>query len=251
AMDWVNKCLKYAQMLGLPRVCALCGASPARAGYGLCAACLDELPFLGRVCGRCASPLGSGEICGKCQVRPPPYECLSAVFQYAEPVSSLIQGLKFHGRLSYARLLGELMASHLETALFTAPRLLLPVPLHRRRLRERGYNQALELARPIARQLGIPLDYRWCRRVMPTAMQSQLSVKARRGNVRNAFQVTPRPGFEHVAVIDDVLTTGHTVVELVRCLKAAGAERVDVWVCARALLHGYWDGRSTVVDSAP
>ncbi len=249
-MDWVNKCLKYAQILGLPRVCVLCGACPTRAGFGLCAACLDELPFLGRACGRCATPLGSGEICGKCQRRPPPFEHLSAVFQYAEPVSSLIQALKFHGGLSHARLLGELMAAYLEAGA-PMPRLLLPVPLHRRRLRERGYNQALELARPIARRLGIPLDYRCCLRVAATAMQSQLSVKARRGNVRNAFRVTPRPGFEHVAVIDDVLTTGHTVMELVRCLKAAGAGRVDVWVCARALLHGYWDGRSTVVDSAP
>jgi len=238
AMDWVNKCLKYAQTLGLPRVCALCGACPCRPGQGLCGACLDELPFLGRACVLCASPLGSGEICGGCLRRPPPYERLWAAFQYGEPVTTLIQGLKFHGRLSHARLLGELMVSRMPVSSSSLPRLLLPVPLHRRRLRERGYNQALELARPIARRLGIALDYRCCRRVTATAVQSQLSRAARRGNVRGAFRVRPRPGFEHVAVIDDVLTTGHTVAELVRCLKAAGAGRVEVWVCARALLHG-------------
>lgn len=230
---------RYRQMLGLLRVCTLCGACPSRPGYGLCDACFDELPFLGRACTRCASPLGSGEVCGNCLSRPPSYDRLKSAFRYTEPVASLIQGLKFHGRLSHARLLGELMASQLKVVSGTLPRLLLPVPLHRRRLRERGYNQALELARPIARCLGIPLDYRCCRRVMPTAMQSQLSVTARQSNVRGAFQVMPRPGFEHVALVDDVLTTGHTAAEIVRCLRAAGAGRVEVWVCARALLHDH------------
>ncbi len=197
-------------------------------------------------------PIAGAEVCGRCLRDPPPYERMWAAFPYGEPVSTLIQGLKFHGRLCHARLLGELMAERLLEAAPDLPRLILPVPLHRRRLRARGYNQALELARPLARRLGLPLDYRCCRRVRPTAEQSRLDEAGRRANVRGAFQVCPRPGFEHLAVVDDVLTTGETVRELVRSLKAAGAGRVDVWVCAHALLRGAaWDARPSVIDSAP
>ncbi len=233
-MDWVNNWLKNVQILP-PRVCALCGAAHCVEGLGLCAGCHGGLPWLGRACPGCALPLPASGQCGACQRRPPPYQRLLAAFHYQPPVSDLIQALKFHGVLSHARLLGEVMADVLAVAVEDRPRLMVPVPLHGRRLRQRGYNQALELARPVARRLGIPLGLHCCRRVVDTAAQSDLSAAARRRNVRNAFRARWQKGLEHVALIDDVMTTGHTVAAAVRSLRAAGAERVEVWVCARAL----------------
>ncbi len=226
-----------------PVACVSCGATAE--GAGLCPPCREDLPFLGAACPACALPLAAdaapGVLCGVCRRRPPPQACTVATFLYEEPAVGLIQGLKFQGRLLHARLLGELMAERLQVLMQSRagdlPRLLVPVPLHRRRQRERGYNQALEMARPIAARLGIPLDYGSCRRVLATARQSDLDVKARRANVRRAFRARWRPGFEHLAVVDDVMTTGHTLAEVVRCLQRAGAGRVEVWVCARAPLR--------------
>ncbi len=116
------------------------------------------------------------------------------------------------------------------------PQLILPVPLHRNRLRERGYNQALELGRPIAQRLAIPLSSRLVRRVRPTLPQSDMgSPAARRRNLTGAFQaVEPHAVVQHVAILDDVMTTGATVMELARLLRREGVRRVDVWCCARA-----------------
>ena len=134
--------------LRLPEApCALCGAP---APTGLCGGCGADLPFLGAACACCALPLaaGAGGLCGRCRTRPPPYHRTLAPFQYEPPVDYLVHGMKFGGRLDYARLLGELLASYIQRQGRDRPGLLLPVPLHPRRLRERGYNPALEIARP-------------------------------------------------------------------------------------------------------
>jgi ComF family protein len=113
------------------------------------------------------------------------------------------------------------------------PDLILPVPLHATRLRERGYNQAAEIARTVGRELSIPVDLRSCARVLATTPQSGLEQKARRRNVRGAFRVVRSPGADRIAILDDVVTTGSTVSELSKALLKAGAERVDVWAAAR------------------
>jgi ComF family protein len=147
----------------------------------------------------------------------------------------LIHGFKFHKKLGLARLLGGLMAESLRDRIDVMPEALIPVPLHRLRLCERGFNQAMELARPVSRRLECSLAHDGCRRVRATEMQSLLSADARRRNVQGVFEITRRfPG--HVAIIDDVMTTGSTVAELAQALRHAGAERVDVWVLARAAL---------------
>jgi ComF family protein len=158
---------------------------------------------------------------------------MHAPYRYAAPLDRLIPALKFGGKLAHARLLGELLAEELAASGARRPELILPVPLHARRLRERGYNQALELARPVARALGLPLETRACTRLRATAAQSGLDLKARRANLRGAFAV-PALGVKHVAVLDDVVTSGSTVAELARALARAGVERVDVWAVARA-----------------
>ncbi len=262
-MDWVDKWLKNIRPLFRP--CVLCG-DRVQASSGFCPPCLGELPWLGAaVCRRCALPLAAAaavaeeRTCGACQHHPPPYAQVWAAFRYESPISWLLQRLKYQGHVVYARLLGEVMAAEWlrQQDVLRRPELLVPVPLHPARLRQRGYNQALELARPLARILGVPLDHRSCRRLRPTAMQAGLPADRRRINVRQAFRVDfagvnagmgagmgaaevdcgvdfagpPR----HVAVIDDVLTTGATAAALTECLVAAGVARVEVWVCARTI----------------
>jgi ComF family protein len=113
------------------------------------------------------------------------------------------------------------------------PQLLIPVPLHRKRLQERGFNQAVELARPLSRQLDIPLDFSSCRRVRDTRSQSELHVRERQRNVRGAFKLSGKIEADHVALLDDVVTTGSTVTALAKVLRRTGVGRVDVWALAR------------------
>jgi len=131
--------------------------------------------------------------------------------------------------------LGELFTARLmDQATTPQPELIVPVPLHRERLRERGFNQSLEIARQVGKQLNLKIDYRSVIRVKPTPTQTDLPLKKRRSNVRNAFKVNRSIEARHITLLDDVVTTGSTTDELARCLKQSGVERVDVWTVTRA-----------------
>ncbi|MEW6352752.1 MAG: ComF family protein [Pseudomonadota bacterium] len=216
-----------------PAACALCGGAAAE--HELCAACRAELPYNDTACPRCALPLAVNALCGQCQVAPPPYDAAFSLLHYAAPVDQLVQRLKFSAKLNLARLLGELLAERLAQRAAPPPELIIPVPLHRARLRTRGFNQALEIARPIARRLRIPLDYRNCTRVRATAVQSTLPAKQRAKNVKGAFRVLKPIAARHVALVDDVMTTGSTLHECATALRAAGVATIEVWTCARAV----------------
>jgi ComF family protein len=220
-----------------PPLCLVCRA-PGHGGLDLCAGCRAELPWFCHGCAACARvlPEGAGPLCGACLRRPPPFHVTRALFHYAPPVDRLVAGLKYRSRLSHARLLGDLWAEAL-TLTGPAPELLLPVPLHPARLRERGFNQALELARPLGRRLGVSVASGLVERAVPTRPQQGLRGRERRRNVRSAFALSPAlvsAPPRHVALVDDVMTTGSTVGELARVLRRAGVERVEVWVLARA-----------------
>lgn len=219
-----------------PPRCQLCGDSSAQAAQ-LCLPCTAELPWLTTTCTQCAQPvtaLSPRGHCGACQRRPPAFDQATALFHYQPPVDHLLKRLKFANELAIAPLLAGLLAERLGRRERALPGLLVPVPLHRSRLRERGFNQATELARVLGRRLGIGVDHRLCQRVKRTEPQSTLPVKQRRANLRNAFTLGGRPAAGHIAVVDDVMTSGHTSNELARVLKQAGARRVEVWVIARA-----------------
>jgi ComF family protein len=141
--------------------------------------------------------------------------------------------VKFRARFNLARLLGQCLALALVEQGSERPGLIIPVPLHRRRLRERGYNQALEVARAVSTALAIPIDTASCIRALHTNAQVGLDDRERRRNVRGAFAVLRPPAAPHVAILDDVVTTGSTVTELSRVLRRAGVKRVDVWAVAR------------------
>jgi len=208
-------------------------------GQPLCSSCEADLPWLDGRCTVCAVPLPSrGLVCGECLKRPPSYDHVEVPWRFAFPVDALITRFKHQARWPYGRLLGERLAHHLEHAFadgLPRPDLLLPVPLARRRLRQRGFNQAQMLADWLSRPLGIATDARVLDRVLDTLAQQQLDAATRRRNLRQAFAIATAADVKgrHLALVDDVLTTGATAEALARLLKRAGAERVDVYCLAR------------------
>ncbi|MGH8722110.1 MAG: ComF family protein [Burkholderiales bacterium] len=175
--------------------------------------------------------------CGRCQRRPPPFDRAICAFDYAFPVDRLLQALKFRGALVYGRVLGELLAARIAAAALALPGVIVPMPLHRSRLGERGFNQACEIARPVSRRLGLPVDTGGVFRARATLEQTHLNARERRTNLRGAFTARRKDWPGHVAIIDDVLTTGSTAGELASTLKKAGVRQVDVWCVARTF-HG-------------
>ncbi len=208
-------------------------------GQPLCSPCEADLPWLDGRCTVCAVPLPSrGLVCGECLKRPPSYDHVEVPWRFAFPVDALITRFKHQARWPYGRLLGERLAHHLEHAFadgLPRPDLLLPVPLARRRLRQRGFNQAQMLADWLSRPLGIATDARVLERVLDTPAQQQLDAATRRRNLRQAFAIATGADVKgrYLALVDDVLTTGATAEALARLLKRAGAERVDVYCLAR------------------
>ncbi|MEY6431077.1 ComF family protein [Thioalkalicoccus limnaeus] len=220
-----------------PPTCALCGA-PGQPGLDLCTPCERELPGNLRACPACAQPWPLAQpadpLCRRCRRRPPPFTAAHVPFLYEGILPALIAGAKFRGRLHLVRLVGTLLARALAEQRATRPALLVPVPLHASRLRERGYNQAHEIARTVATELGLAVDARCCERIRATSPQMGLTGTARRRNLRGAFGLRAVPDADHIAVIDDVVTTGTTAAELARTLLRTGVvTRVDLWGVAR------------------
>lgn len=228
-----NNCLKLLQAWLLPATCLLCGDHTRRVS-GLCSGCEHSLPYLTQACPTCAAPSVHPAPCGRCQQQPPKFDHAVALLHYRNPVDRLIPNLKYHGQLHLAHHLGELLTTHLLRRKASLPDCLIPVPLHPTRLRERGYNQALEIARPLATRLKIPLEINAVRRIRATPAQALLPLKERAGNVRDAFVARQRFDGRRVAIVDDVMTSGHTANSLAQCLRRAGAEDIEVWVVARA-----------------
>lgn len=231
----VNQWIDRVQSWLYPNRCTLCG-DPGAEGLDLCSACRADLPYNHHACPRCSVPLPAHtpiNVCGHCLRQPPRYTRLLSLFQYETPADHLITALKFHGKLAHARLLGELLGAQLATQIEILPQRIIPVPLHRARLRERGFNQAVELARPIAARFGIPIDVGSCVRVRATPAQSTLPATRRKANVSDAFRVRRPINATHVAILDDVVTTGHTVNELARVLRRSGVKIIEVWAVAR------------------
>ena len=211
--------------------CLVCGEAGQRA-RDLCAACHSALPWQGSSCPRCALPTAHGETCGGCLQDPPPLDAIHAVFDYAFPMDRLLPRLKFHRDFAAGRVLAQCMLDSL--AVLPRPDALLPIPLHRKRLRERGSDQALELAAPLARALQLPLISDALHRNKITTAQSRLDAEARQRNLRHAFIVADKVNLpQHVVLIDDVMTTGATLHAAAHTLRKAGVTRVDAWVCAR------------------
>jgi ComF family protein len=228
----------------LPPICILCNHPATHEPpwpSDICQDCLNELPILPQSCPRCATPILANQAmeCGICLKDPPSFDATYALYLYQLPITKLIMELKFHEKLINARILGGIMAAQIKTAWYynkPLPDVVIPMPLHPRRLRERGFNQALEIARPIRALTHLPIDITSCLRIKSTAPQARLSGEKRGQYMKNAFLIQRDFSGLHVAVLDDVITTGQTIAEFCRALKQKGAFKIDVWCCAKTPL---------------
>jgi ComF family protein len=236
AFDSVRRGARDAARLALPQRCELCASG---SGSDLvCDACMRELPWLGSACPVCALPTQGGNICGQCLNRPPPFEATIAAFSYAFPVDRLIHALKYQGRLPLAEWCADAILARRRrsgAAASTLPQRLIALPLAAERQRERGYNQAQEIARTIGSRAGIPCLPHALFRVRATPPQAALPWTERARNVRGAFECEISLSGLSIILVDDVMTTGASLAEAARTLKTAGAARVESWVVARTL----------------
>ncbi|MEJ1966135.1 MAG: ComF family protein [Gammaproteobacteria bacterium] len=205
----------------LPPVCCLCRATGQAPGFDLCEVCVTLLPALER--GSAWDPVIGHGILGR--------ELF--LYKYEYPVDHFIRALKFRGERAFARVLGELLAREHRASGMASPDCIVPMPLHASRYRERGFNQAREIARFAARSLAVRVDSRVLVRRLATREQSGLSLEARRENVRGAFEVVSAVPRGRIALLDDVVTTGSTAMAAAQALVAAGADEVELWAVAR------------------
>ncbi len=219
----------------LPSQCEVCRAW----GHaGLCVDCVARFAAPAPRCQPCGLRLGaSAVLCGQCLQEPPPFVATQVVADYVFPWDGLITQLKFHGRAELARWLAPLLAAAVQRSGATTVHAVLPVPLAPARLAERGHNQAWELARHAAHELRLPARADLLLRVLDTPRQSTLTRAQRLANLRQAFMLDPRQrssiAGQHLALVDDVMTTGATAREAAAVLLRGGAASVQLWVLAR------------------
>ncbi len=235
----------------LPTQCVLCGQS-LHSSLSLCTGCVRDLPVPVTPCQCCGQEMANPDdaLCARCRITTPSYAQCRSALRYEEPVSGLITGFKYSARFDYGRVLAHRLATamtdyydhaqHSGQAVANCwPDYLLPIPLHKRKLRQRGFNQALEICKTVSRATGIPIERGLlCRRKHNSPQSEQRTKADRQSNVRGAFSIHPNflplPCLRYVALIDDVVTTGATAEEAALALRHGGVERVDVWCLARA-----------------
>ena len=224
----------------LSSYCLLCSLKTRHRDPALCTGCLADLPWLHTACRQCALPIPQADsLCGQCLNRPPPFIHATAPLLYRFPVDALIPAFKYHRQAAYGRLLSQLMlmrlTDYLEQHPERRPDLLVAMPMHPRRQAQRGYNQAFELARPLARGLSISLHLQVLERVRDTQPQQGLNARQRHSNLQGAFHCANTAAIKDrdIALIDDVMTTGDTAAEASRTLLRSGARSVQVWCAAR------------------
>ncbi len=227
----------------LPTLCLICHCTLHRT-YSLCGDCEADLPWLDAVCGKCGEEtLAPGvDICSRCRLDPPNFDSCFAPLAYRPPVDKLITNFKFHADFASGYALSRILAGSLARRWRgdKRPDLLLPVPLHESRLRQRGFNQALEIAKVLASERKTPLCARGLRKLRPTPPQTGMQGARERGaNIRASFGLERTAEIRNarrVALVDDVVTTMSTVTELASELKQAGVDKVEVCCLARAVL---------------
>jgi len=231
---FIRHLLNRFQAALLPCQCACCGAPSGN--ELICSGCKDDLPWLTKACAICSLPLFGQDspllLCGECIKSPPPFDHVTTLFSYESPINHLIHQLKFAKKLSIARLMGEFLLQKIINQ-DKKPDLIIPVPLHSQRLKERGFNQAHEIARYIAKPLGIPLMSHQIVRHKNTVEQASLPFEQRKSNLAHAFSLRQKLQADYIAIVDDVMTTGYTVRALADLLRKNGVKKIAIWCCAR------------------
>jgi ComF family protein len=226
-------------------LCVLCD-TPTDSAFSLCHACILELPYNHYACPHCGRGLSidstdeseaiAASICENCQIAPPLYNETVSPFIYTAAIRYLIIGLKFNKQLLYAHLLGTLLADAVQDhySPHDLPEFLLPVPLHKNRVRRRGFNQSVEISRIVSQRLQIPILSKHLIKTHATAPQAELSAQQRQKNLRHSFQINDKIPNARIAIIDDVITTGSTMNEVTRIVQKTGIKSsIYAWSCAR------------------
>ncbi len=233
-MTRLNNMLTDLYRRTLAETCVLCD-QPADSGH-ICGTCRRILPWNDSFCERCGQAMTVGQppgvICAVCQEKQPPFDKARAPFTYDFPVDAVIKAIKFKRQLWYVPAFAELLLRTLQSE-FAEVDALLPVPLHRRRQMTRGFNQALELCRPLRKATGLPILTQAVR-IRATSAQTGLNAAERRKNTKDAFAVPGKLQSRYPLVVDDVITTGETCSQLAIELLRAGAKSVSVLAVARA-----------------
>ncbi len=217
--------------------CLLC-TSPQSNNHGLCSPCLNELPWHpASSCPQCGLS-SSGQLCGSCISSPPDFDATHSVFLYQYPIDKMMQRYKYGNTLNFSHTFGQLLT---EKSPFEAVDLIIPMPMHPTRLKERGFNQALEITKILTKNCKEKLDYKSIERQTLTPPQASLPLKERVKNIKGAFKVNAeiidKLAGKRIAIVDDVMTTGASLNELAKTLKKAGASHVECWVIARTMPH--------------
>lgn len=228
----------YSKLLTTP--CLLCGKH--HHDRYLCIDCESSLPKIHSPCPRCALPSQENSLCGQCLKQAPYRDQTTCVYIYRDHLARLITGFKFHNQLFLSRFFAQQLAKQRLLTQQKLPQLLLPIPLHTRRLRQRGYNQANELVKELSQLLSIPFDNQSLTRTKDTSPQTSLSFSQRKKNLKQAFAVKNNGLPHHIALIDDVLTTGHTAETAIKVLKSTGVKTVELWTIARTIRHDSFQG---------
>jgi len=223
----------------IPRHCLFC-LEKTHSHSDLCKSCIDSLALNDNCCQRCATPMDHSIqqeiiLCGNCLSHHYHYDRVYSPYLYSEELSYLIRKFKYQKKVHFAQILSALFierTSYLTD--FQLPQAIIPVPMHNKRLRQRGFNQALALSRALALHYQLPLNYNSLIRKRYTGLQAGLLAVERQKNVRQAFAVKKPIAYNHIALIDDVMTTGSTANEAAKALKKSGIAQVDVWTIARA-----------------
>ncbi len=240
----LNNCLNYNHLLFkavFKQSCLLCKSSNA-GDTGICNQCEKDLPWHTQPhCPQCALLSFNSQTCGHCLKSPPDFDITQSLFTYNFPLDALLHRYKYGSMLNLSHSFANLMSHHLLNNHAKAKDidLIIPMPMHPQRLQERGFNQALEIAKGVSTKLEVPLDYQSCLRKKLTPPQASLPLKERVKNIRGVFSIkeshAPNLRGLRIAIIDDVMTTGASLNELAKTIKKAGASHVECWVIARTL----------------
>ena len=221
--------------------CVLCD-SQIDEETSLCDGCRHDLPEVVHACKSCALPIAvesENNYCGHCLSQENAVDYAMTLFRYVNPVDYLINQMKFQQQLTIAAVLADLLKAKIEKSIleYGLPDLILPMPLHTKRLTKRGFNQSLEISKPLANSLSVPIELNLVTRSKETKAQMNLNKNQRHKNVSGCFSMIAKTEASHIVIVDDVVTTGATTNELAKLLKKSGVDKVGVWSLARAELH--------------
>lgn len=232
----LHKFIKKSTLLFIncyPKYCLLCFTRTKNV-HLICNCCLLQLPYVKKACFACGLKIiGKAVLCGQCLKKSNAFDRIIVPFYYKKPITTLLFQLKFYEKLASLSLFSYFLIKKLKQRQDSLPQVIIPVPLYKKRLKKRGFNQSLELAKILSRALNIRLDRYCCTRIRQTLPQQELNAKARQTNLRHAFKVRNNRIYQHIALVDDVVTTMATVNEIAKCFKKQGTLIVEVWCCAR------------------